>query len=250
LKKTQESHLFSWIKYNLIGAGIGICCGIILSLFVAETIFYLWRPTWLYNYHLGPILSGIFLWLPYALGLGIAQWIKMNRWNMSTRGWILATVLGWSLFGIGFNYATDFVVRESSPAIWQILTVHAVVLLSGGMCIGLFQTIAAHKILPKPGLWILTNMLGVFALVAITLLLIGLPFALKSYIIKFLDAIGLGILVGVRDLLLLGFLIISVPLVATLTLFIPTGKLLLKYSTPSLESQDRIHNKINGKLLP
>jgi len=243
LKKIKGSPLLAWIKYNLIGAGIGFICGILLGLFVTEPILSLWSPVWLSDYHLEPMLSGVMWWLPFALGLGIAQFMKLKQWNIQTHRWVPATVLGWCLLGIALAYANDFSVGESDPARWRILANDTVILLLGGMCIGVLQSFAARQALLRPGIWILTNTLGVFALIAITIALTLVPFALKSYIIKFFYAHDLYELVVTRDLLLLGFHVVAIPFVATITLFLPTGKLLLKYSVQSSEKEDRISYK-------
>jgi hypothetical protein len=156
-------------------------------------------------------------------------WI-LKQWEIQVNHWILATVFGWSLLGIGRAYTDDYFI----------------ILLIGGMCIGIFQSIAMRKTLSKSGLWIVTNMLGVLALVEVTMGLIALPFALKSYILNFFYAYDLYALVEARDLLVLGFLIISLPFVATFTLFVPTGKVLLKYGIQSLEREDRGNNKTDS----
>ncbi len=247
LKRIKESPLSAWIKYNLIGGGIGLVCGILLTLFVMEPIKYSLRPDWLYDYHLEPLLSGLFFWLPFSLCIGIAQLWKLKQWKIQTNGWIFATVFGWSLLGIIYAYTDDYFVRQSSPSLWQIYITETAILLIGGMCVGMFQSIATRKTLPKSGLWIVTNMLGILALVELTWGLMALPFAVKSYILEFFYAHDLYALVEARDLLLLSFLILSVPFVATLTLFMPTGKILLKYGVPLSEKEDRVNSKTNGE---
>ncbi len=241
---TKEKPLLTWVKYNLIGGSIGIVCGILLSLFVVEPIKYSLRPDWLYHYHLEPLLSGMFFWLPLGLCIGVAQLWKLKQWKIHANGWIFATTSGWGVLGIILAY-DDYVMRIRNSPSWHVFIIEAITLLLGGMCIGIFQSITTRNVFRKSGLWIMTNMLGMLALIEVTWGMISLPFVLKSYILNFFYAHGLDVLIGARDLLVLGYITISLPFVATLTLFIPTGKVLLKYRVQYLEKDDRVNNKAN-----
>ena len=224
--------MFAWIMSNLLGAIIGFVCGMLFSqttYFASMPIKFSTGSGLVYDYHVTAIVRALLFWLPLGLGLGIAQWFRLRNWKIQTNGWIFATTLGWGLLGTGIAVAYDFFLRQGNPPRRHILATEAIPVLIGGMCLGILQSLAVRKSLLKPGLWILTNTLGVFGLLAFTLSAVALPFALKSYILNFFYALDLYLLVEARDLLLLAFLIIALPFITTITLFIPTGKILLKY---------------------
>jgi len=169
----------------------------------------------------------------------------LNQWQIQTKNWILATLSGWCILGISFNYANDNFASQSSRAGWQLFITIALVMLMGGACIGMFQSFAAHKALPKSGLWIVCNMLGVLALFEITSGVMKILFAVKSYILIFLYTHELYAIVDARGLLISGFLLISALLTATVTLFMPTGIVLLKYCVQPEQKDGRVI-KTNG----
>jgi hypothetical protein len=166
--------------------------------------------------------------------MGIAQWRILKQWKIQTSGWILATTLGWALFGTVFKYTDDYFVNHSFPALFERLArlkffiAEEIIMLITGISIGTLQSIAARKSLPRPGLWILVNMAGGFV---ISMALVSGPFGPRFHIINFFYSYYY----EPRYDLLRGFLLLSLLAIGFLTSFILTGRALLKSGVPSLE---------------
>jgi len=242
--RINRNHLSGWIKYNLAGWGCGILIGFILGQILKIPIEYSLSSDMLYNYHLEPIFTGIFSWLPFGICIGVAQQLQLKQWRIRANGWVLATTLGWGLSGTALAYTNDYFLRQNSPSPWRFYVTVATITLIGGITLGAFQSVVIRKILRRIDLWVLANALGLPVLGLILFGIVSLAFALKSIFLNFFYSYNLSALADARDYLLLGFILFSMPFLGILTLFLPTGKILLKYTVSVEDNGESLNSKV------
>jgi len=210
MRKNKNNLILSWIKYNLVGWSIGILCGFFIVL--------CFEP--LFKSVIKPILAGIFFWSPFGMAIGITQQLKLKQWKFRANDWILATTLGWFFSGTAFSFTYDyFVTQNNHTNIWAIIITAIIVMLTGGVVIGGFQSIVIRKTLSRIDVWILANALGMLIL---GLIVLGTFFSLMPIFLKFFFEDGSFILSFVSSL-------ISMLFFGIFTLYIPTGIILSKY---------------------
>jgi len=129
------------------------------------------------------LISALFL---VGLFMGFGQWIVISNIIKITKGWILATTIGFSIGGLGSFLFLYFLL----PYDYNFYTVYNAILIGGtfigaGILMGFLQWLSLKRKLAGSFLWSLANGLS---------LLIGLlPTLLPSYFmfISFFISIGL-----------------------------------------------------------
>jgi hypothetical protein len=219
VSENKHSQIFSWIKYNLTGWSIGILCGFFIALFLLTPFEPLLNP------FTKSIFAGIFFWSPFGLSIGITQQLRLKKWKFQANDWVLATTIGWFFSGTAFSFTYDYFARQNNHADVRMIVITAIlVMLTGGLIIGGFQSIAIRKALSRIDVWILANALGMLFL---GLIVLGTFFSLTPIFLKFFFADGSFILSLVSSL-------ISMLFFGVFTLHIPTGIILLKYGNSSM----------------
>ena len=108
---------------------------------------------------------------PLGVVLGILQCFDLERWKISKIGWIVATAAGWGIPAYLFLRLRYFLLFYD-PIHSNVFTTYlenqwiifpAMMCLIGAL-IGAFQAFVMGKRMTRPGLWVLANALGLFAL--------------------------------------------------------------------------------------
>jgi hypothetical protein len=221
--KSERKLLSEWYQSNFLGwflGGFGY-----IFVVICFSIFYIDAT----------LFTAFFLLLPFGISISIMQWLILRHWKIQVPLLIPSTILGWSISTItilAIVYITNQYTQINFPFAFStinspfgFLIVCGAGSLTVGASIGFFQTFSLKKSVSRLDNWILTNAFSYFALVTLEATVFIMPMLWE---------------VEGPSPLLLVFMLIALPFLATLFIAIPTGKILLRYSTPKLENENQV----------
>jgi hypothetical protein len=222
----KGSFLRGWLTYNLVGWLAG--CMIIVLLVVIQI-----KVNEVTSTPNNP--PSIVAVLSLSLTIGILQWLKLKNWNIKAFPWLLATTLGSAIaFPVpSWLIGLPFLSSTTDQYMLMVLArlVLALIALIIGACIGSAQAIVLRRFNSRPGLWILANSFGFLALVFLAALVLTFGFTLGKRLLPILEQSAFGSdIVQYRDFVLGFFVLMTLPFLSTLTIALPTGIIISKYS--------------------
>ncbi len=210
-KPHNDSSLAKWMGFSTIGWIVGVFAVMLLASLYDEF------DTAIYNF--SPLIDSLItlaISLPLGFAVGVSQSFQLKLWNIKTSSWLYATTFGWwvpTTFFF-FYFESDYY----NPGAWGPLIPSIIIGASLGAC----QVLVIRKVFSRSGLWILSNSLGVCALV---------------YLQHYLDLYS-----NYNEILRVA----SFPLFGTLMIALPTGMLLKYFIDPKSMSNATSKPSIAG----
>lgn len=165
----QIKFLITWSICNLFGWAVGVFIGLWIGQFRLESFAYLCFS----SVAVSPITSNpLYLWLPLGGGIGVAQWLKLRKWNVNFLSWVLVTIAGLCIPIVLLLVVSNYHGAPCSPYDFGFGVLS---LLFIGFCLGLAQSIVLEKLIPGKIYWIFANSIG-FLVVLVSVFIIGITY--------------------------------------------------------------------------